>query len=294
MLKGDADKAYDRFEAAAKCFDAFDLERAGKVRGQSCIKIYDEGLKYSGPYLTHAIMLGEAAIACAIKAKATNACAAYQNNLGLALQEQGIRSEGEVGSALLNRAIAAYEAVLEARTKGNAPVDWAMTQNNLGNALANQGIRSESEVGNTVLARAVTAYEAALQVHTKDTTPVDWAMTQNNLGNALQEQGIRSAGEAGKNLLSRSVTAYEAALEVHTKDAMPFDWAKTHGNIGLVYTAQAQLSNITEDSKTDLTLALNHLDQALTVFDPEHMSYHYRNCKTTRDWVAAALAALGE
>ncbi|MCP5088933.1 MAG: helix-turn-helix transcriptional regulator [Rhodobacteraceae bacterium] len=343
LLKGDPDKAFDRFEAAAACFDPFDLERAAAVRDHGLQKLYTEGLKYSGSYLSHAIALGEKAVARATEAKSSAACAGYQNNLGLALQNLGIRSEGDAGKTLLARSVTAHESALAVYTKDAMPLEWAMTQNNLGNALANQGVRSESDLGNALLARSVTAFQAALQVHTKDAMPVDWAMTQNNLGNTLKEQGIRSENEASKTLLARSATAFEASLIVYTKDAMPLDWAMAHYNLGnslgeqgyrtdgakgltLLTRAVKTLemlfaivtkdaipvrwatlqSNIgatliqranhpaTDDPKPDLTLALAHLDQALTVFDPKHMPYNYQKCKTTRDQVAAALAALGE
>ena len=74
-----------------------------------------------------------------------------QNNLGAALQEQGIRTAGEAGARLLSGAAAAYRAALEVYTRESLPQDWAMTQNNLGNALANQGIRTAGEAGARLL-----------------------------------------------------------------------------------------------------------------------------------------------
>ena len=136
-----------------------------------------------------------------------------QNNLGNALQEQGTRSPGEAGRALLAQAVEAYRAALEVYTRASLPQDWAMTQNNLGNALQEQGTRSPGEAGRALLAQAVEAYRAALEVYTRASLPQDWAMTQNNLGNALKEQGTRSPGEAGRALLAQAAYAYDAVLD---------------------------------------------------------------------------------
>ena len=112
-----------------------------------------------------------------------------QNNLGVALQEQGIRTGGEAGAHLLAEAVTAYRQALEVYTREQLPQDWAMTQNNLGNALQEQGIRTGGEAGAHLLAEAVTAYRQALEVRTREQLPQDWATTQNNLGVALQEPG---------------------------------------------------------------------------------------------------------
>ena len=66
----------------------------------------------------------------------------------------------------------------------------------------------------------------------------------------------------------------------------------TQENIGLVYLARAR-HPATTDPKLDLTRALQHLDQALSVFEPEHMPMRHQRLKSIRV-VLAALAASGE
>jgi tetratricopeptide (TPR) repeat protein len=61
--------------------------------------------------------------------------AATQNNLGAALQEQGIRTGGEAGPRLLGEAVTAYRHALEVRTREHLPYDWEQTQANLLKAL---------------------------------------------------------------------------------------------------------------------------------------------------------------
>jgi len=215
-----------------------------------------------------------------------------QNNLGNALQEQGKRTEGEAGAALFAQAVTAYEAALVVLTQAGHPVQWATTQNNLGNALSEQGERTQGEAGAALFAQAVAAYEAALTIRTQADHPMQWAMTQNNLGGAMQEQGKRTEGEAGAALFAQAVTAYEAALTVHTPADHPMQWAMTQMNIGMAYTAMAEREE--GDTRTPLDRALAALDNALTIFDPEHTGYYFDGCTAAREKAAALRAALDD
>ena len=57
-----------------------------------------------------------------------------QNNLGIALREQGIRTGGERGTQLLAEAVTAYRQALEVYTRETLPQQWAQTHNNLAKA----------------------------------------------------------------------------------------------------------------------------------------------------------------
>jgi tetratricopeptide (TPR) repeat protein len=57
-----------------------------------------------------------------------------QNNLGVALGDQGIRTGGERGTQLLAEAVAAYRQALEVRTRETLPPQWAQTHDNLAKA----------------------------------------------------------------------------------------------------------------------------------------------------------------
>ncbi|MEL6571947.1 MAG: hypothetical protein AAFQ64_09825 [Pseudomonadota bacterium] len=207
-------------------------------------------------------------------------------NLAGALQEQGIRTAGEAGIALLAEAVTAYRDALTVRTRDAHPVDWAMTTQNLALALQNQGTRTAGEAGTALLAEAVAAYRDALTVRTRDAEPVQWAMTTQNLAIALKEQGSRTAGEAGTDLLAEAVTAYRDVLTVTTRDAHPADWALTQENLAFAERARAQ-HPATTDPDPHWEAALRHVDAALEVFDPEHMSYDYENATTLRDKILA-------
>ena len=160
-----------------------------------------------------------------------------QNNLGIALRDQGIRTGGERGTQLLAEAVTAYRQALEVYTRETLPQQWATTQNNLGITLGDQGIRTGGERGTQLLAEAVAAYRQALEVYTRETLPQQWATTQNNLGATLGDQGIRTGGERGTQLLAEAVTAYRQALEVRTRETLPPQWAQTHNNLAEAYVA---------------------------------------------------------
>jgi tetratricopeptide (TPR) repeat protein len=57
-----------------------------------------------------------------------------QNNLGIALRDQGIRTGGERGTQLLAEAVAAYRQALEVHTRETLPPQWAQTHDNLAKA----------------------------------------------------------------------------------------------------------------------------------------------------------------
>ena len=167
-----------------------------------------------------------------------------------------------------------------------------MTQNNLANTLATQGSRTEGAKGTALLGEAVTAYRAALEVRTRADHPLDWATTQNNLANALSNQGSRTEGAKGAALLAEAVTTYSAALEVRTRTDHPLDWATTQENIAI-----AQLAIAGHDSCTDpqaaLLAARAAVDKALTIYDPDHMSYDHGTAIHLRDGIQSRLDALG-
>ena len=116
-----------------------------------------------------------------------------------------------------------------------------------------------------------------------------WATTQNNLGNALQNQAARTEGAAGTDLLAEAVTACRGALTVRTRQDHPVDWAITQGNLAICELARAD-RNATADPLPHLRAALEHVEAALTVYDPEHMSYDHTKATTLRDQIKARLA----
>ncbi len=96
-----------------------------------------------------------------------------QNNLGAALQQQGSRSAGPEGAALLAEAVTAYRAALSVRTRGEHPVDWAMTQENIG--IAELALADHEATADPAphLRAALGHVEAALTVFDPEHMPYD-------------------------------------------------------------------------------------------------------------------------
>jgi hypothetical protein len=70
-----------------------------------------------------------------------------QNNLGAALQEQGIRTAGEAGAPLLAEAVRAFEGALEVYREAGAGYYVQVVQRNL--ADAREALRRLSTAGGT-------------------------------------------------------------------------------------------------------------------------------------------------
>jgi tetratricopeptide (TPR) repeat protein len=108
--------------------------------------------------LAQAVQAYRAALEVYTKPDLPQNWASTQNNLGVALVNQGERSSGAQATDLLAQAVQAYRAALEVNTKADLPQDWARTQNNLGVALIDQGDYSA----------AADAIEAGLEVSPAD------------------------------------------------------------------------------------------------------------------------------
>jgi tetratricopeptide (TPR) repeat protein len=341
LLRGKVEEAFRYLSAVADSFAAIDPEAPARKRINYMQILYAHGLRYGNSGLTHAATMIRYAIDQLDRERQSNLWAAAQNNLAIALEilgartqgsegadviaqaltayrnalmvctranhpiswatiqnnvgnvleDQGIRTQGAEGAALLQQAVSAYHSALEVRTRAGHPVDWATTQNNLAGTLVQQGTRTQGAEGADLLAEAVTAYRNALEVYTHADHPVDWAMTQNNLAGALQEQGTRIQGAEGADLLSQAVTAFRAALEVRTRADHPVHWAMTQENIALCEAARAA-HDTCPDPRPHLTAALEAVDNALTVFDPVHLSYNHAKATRVRDRIQAAHDAL--
>ncbi|MEO1275761.1 MAG: helix-turn-helix transcriptional regulator, partial [Pseudomonadota bacterium] len=208
LLNGDADTAHTHFAKAAAMFDPFDRAEAIEMRHKLEDRLYQHALRFGGRGFEGSAAILRSLLDTLDENAEAAEWARAQNSLAVALRNQGARTGGEAGAALLGEAVAAYRAALRVRTEEAHPVQWATTQNNLGVALRNQGERTGGEAGAALLGEAVAAYRAALRVCTEEAHPVHWAQTQNNLGTALSDQGARTGGEAGAALLAEAVSAY--------------------------------------------------------------------------------------
>ncbi|MEQ9242909.1 hypothetical protein [Roseovarius indicus] len=265
----------------------------GKVQNNLATALREQGNRAGGPegaaLLSDAVAAYRKALTVRTRENHPVDWASTQNNLAIALQEEGIRTGGPEGAALLAQAVAAYGEALTIRTRENHPVDWAMTQNNLAATLMDQGRRTGGPEGAALSAEAVATYRQALTVYTREDHPVDWATTQNNLAIALKEQGKATGGPEGAALLVDAVATYGEALTIRTRKDHPVQWATTKENL-----AEAEESLADHDTTTDqvphLRAALEHVEAALEVFDPDHMPFDHSEATALRERLHARLA----
>ena len=338
LIGGYAHAAFALLSRAADSFAGLDALEPARRRGRYEDMLYSHGLRFGGAGLALAAQMCRDGLERVTRDQDAGLWAALNNNLALALQDQGIRTAGAGGAALLAQAVMAYDLALTVLTRDEQPLDWAMTVQNKAHALQIQTTRVAGAAGLDMLAQAVAAYDAALTVSTKDAYPLQWAATMQNKANALQTQGARTTGAASLELLAHAVAACDAVLTVYTKDAYPVQWAETMQNkagalaqqgkrtpdaYGLHLLEQARdafLDATTILSRADhpaawamtqenlarveldtarhpacadpvphLRAALAHVDLALEVFDPVHMSHNHATATALRAFLLSAL-----
>ena len=291
LIENKVEQAYRLLSAAADSFAGVDPLEPARRRNDYMQRLYSHGLRYGGPGLALSALMTRDALADLPQATEPALWARLHNSLAVALRNQGSRTEGAAGAALLGQAVAAYRAALEVRTRADHPVDWAQTTQNLAGTLQHQGSRTEGAAGAALLGQAVDACRAALEVYTRADHPVQWAMTTQNLAGALQEQGSRTGGVTGAALLGQAADAYRDALEVRTRADHPVQWAMTQENMARLEQARAAHDTCT-DPAPHLRAALDHVTAALTVYEPDHMPYNLAKATRLRDDLLAQLAAL--
>jgi hypothetical protein len=238
--------------------------------------------------LTQAIAAYDAALTVCTQDAHPVDWAITKQNKAVALETQGTRTAGAAGTDLLTQAIAAYDAAMTVRTKDAHPVDWAMTMQNKAGALQTQGSRTAGAAGTDLLTQAVAAYDAAMTVYTQDAHPVDWAITKQNKAVALKVQGTRTLDESGLHLLEQARQAYLDALTVQTRADHPAQWAMTQENLAILEYDTARHTACV-DPVPHLRAALAHVDLALEIYDPVHMSHNHASATALRAEIISAL-----
>ena len=147
LLRGQVEQAYRLLSAAADSFAGIDPLEPARRRDAYMQQLFYHGRRYGGPGLALSARMTRDALAGLPKATDLVLWASLHNSLAIALQEQGSRTEGAAGLALLGQAVAAFRAALEVYNRAEHPADWAMTMQNLANTLQLQGRRTEGAAG---------------------------------------------------------------------------------------------------------------------------------------------------
>ena len=291
LLRNRVEQAHALLSAAADSFAAVDPLETARRRLAAGNRLGEHGDRYGGASLPLAICLLTRLIDDLPRAADPEFWAVAHNHRANALQAQGTRTAGAVGTALLAQAVADFTGALEVFTRADHPVGWAMTLQNRAGALNAQGTRTAGEAGAALLAQAVADYAGALEVFTRADHPVDWAGTLYNRANALRAQGTSTAGAAGAALLAQAVADCTDALEVRIRADHPVDWAMTRQNMARLELARA-LHDTCTDPLPHLRAALEHVEAALEVYDPEHMAFYHQKATALREALLSEIARL--
>ncbi|MEQ9674006.1 MAG: hypothetical protein RLO10_06050, partial [Roseovarius indicus] len=131
LIEGRADDAYRILSAAADSFAAVDPLEPARRRFSYARQLYFHGRRYGGTGLARAIDMLRHPALDGLRDADPGLWGKVQNNLAAALMDQGTRTGGTEGAAMLAKAVGAYGESLTIRTRENHPMHWARTQNNL-------------------------------------------------------------------------------------------------------------------------------------------------------------------
>ncbi len=135
--------------------------------------LYAHGLRYGGPGMALAEQMIRIALDQIDPDQSPALWAQTQNNLAIALQEQGIRTGGAAGTGLLARAVSACDAALSIYTRADHPVQWAMTKENLAIAELARADHPAGGDPQSHLEAALQHVQAALTVYDPEHMPYD-------------------------------------------------------------------------------------------------------------------------
>lgn len=233
--------AAKHFEKASERVPASHLETRNEYLDSYAYALYRQGTeKVDSKALPQAIHAYREILKTSTRAQLPQDWARTQNNLGIALQEQGIRSGGEEGRRLLAEAVAAYRNALQVRTQEALPPQWAQTVENLAQAYLDQEVWD----------KAAESYTSLLRVFPDDAEAYTLAL--------LCYHEKLFAFDQAFNLTADW-------LQQHPDDvSVQMNFAETHFTTGRFAKAESRLSDLL--AKTDLgpqaTVALHALEIA--------------------------------
>jgi tetratricopeptide (TPR) repeat protein len=180
--------------------------------------------------------------------------AAIQYNLGQALYDESVRSEGVKATELLDQALAAYQRALEVYMRDRFPQQWTATQYSLGHVLNYKSVRSEGAKATELLDQALAAYRLALEVYTRYRFPQQWATTQNDLGEALWDLGSQLKGGEGLKRQRESIEVFRELIAYQPSDHSRILLAQHLGGFAFYLVLNSQFAEALTRSEEALSL----------------------------------------
>ncbi len=223
LMLGRIEKAYDILSAVADSFRSVDPKLPAQFRLELEDQLYQHGLRYGSDGMAYSERMIRDALSQLDETTQPVLWASAQNSLAIALKDQGTRTSGAEGAALLAQSVTAYQSALRIHTEAEHPVHWAATQNNLAAALQEQGTRTSGPEGAALLAESVTSYQSALRIYTEAEHPVQWAMIQENMAIVELEIAQYDTTTDPRAHLVAARAHIERALTVFDPTHMPYD-----------------------------------------------------------------------
>lgn len=215
------------------------------------------------------------------RTRAPHDWAAAKTNLGTTLTALAQQSPGTPGLLMLREAVDVLRAALKEREKKKDPRGILATLNSLGNALRLQGERTKGPKGVALLDRSVRVFESALE-HPQISSSEERAAVQMSSIAPLLLLGAKVPGSGGAAYLDKAMRAAHGALEVFSVEHHPVIWADTQISMAFAFLHRADHDTCT-DPAPHLRTALDHVEAALEVFDPEHMPFNHQRATALRN-----------
>ena len=168
LMRGRGDLAFALLTSAADSFGAQHDTAPTRKRLEFDDILYAHGLRFGGQGLALAAQMNRDALRGLARDSDPDLWAATQNNLAIALRNQGTRTGGEGGNALLSDAVTAYHAALTVCTQNQHPVQWAGTQNNLASLYFEWAQQDGHKTPTETLRHALDHVDAALTEYHPD------------------------------------------------------------------------------------------------------------------------------
>ena len=182
--------------------------------------------------LREAVQICQGTLALNQRGKSPQAWAATQNNLGIALQEQGRRTAGAQGARTAGPSGGRLPQRPGSQNPRASAAGLGQDPEQPGQCAPGAGPPDRGRPRAELLGPSGDRLpQRPGSLHPRAAAP-ELGHDPEQPGPCAPAPGRRTGGAEGTELLAQAVDAYRSALEVRTREQLPQDWAKTQNNLG--------------------------------------------------------------